>query len=104
MEFSLCTGVVPRQNSGTFDFHLGNNVTNLSRNSLIFKVSRHFGEAQRGRLRRSKQPSFARITSDDESALLFSVRWWDVSMELRLYANRCNWMGFADMVPREPPN
>ena len=38
-------GVVPRQNSGTFDFHLGN-VTNLSRNSLIFKVSRHFGEAQ----------------------------------------------------------
>ena len=39
-------GVVPRQNSGTFDFHLGNNVTNLSRNSLIFKVARHFGEAQ----------------------------------------------------------
>jgi hypothetical protein len=37
---------VPRQNSETFDFHLGNNVTNLSRNSLIFKVSRHFGEAQ----------------------------------------------------------
>src|SRR6266849_644811 len=42
----LITAVVPRQNSGTFDFHLGNNVTNLSRNSLIFKVARHFGEAQ----------------------------------------------------------
>jgi hypothetical protein len=37
---------VPRQNSGTFDFHLGNNVTNLLRNSLISKVARHFGEAQ----------------------------------------------------------
>jgi|HubBroStandDraft_4_1064222.scaffolds.fasta_scaffold437469_2 hypothetical protein len=37
---------VPRQDSGTFDFHLGNNVTNLARNSLIFKVARHFGEAQ----------------------------------------------------------
>jgi hypothetical protein len=36
-------GVVPRQNSGTLDFHLGNNVTNLLRNSLIFKVARHFG-------------------------------------------------------------
>jgi hypothetical protein len=36
---------VPRQNSGTFEFHLGNNVTNLSCNSLIFKVARHFGEA-----------------------------------------------------------
>jgi hypothetical protein len=39
-------GVVPRQNSGTFDFHLGNNVANFLRNSLIFKVARHFGEAQ----------------------------------------------------------
>jgi len=39
-------GVVPRQNSGTRNFHLGNNATNLSRNSLISKVARHFGEAQ----------------------------------------------------------
>jgi hypothetical protein len=39
-------GVVPRQNSGMCKFHLGSNVTNLSRNSLIFKVARHFGEAQ----------------------------------------------------------
>src|SRR5260370_20970431 len=38
-------GVVPRENSRTCNFHLGNNVTNLWRNSLIFKVARHFGEA-----------------------------------------------------------
>ena len=30
-------GVVPHQSSGTFDFHLGNNATNLSRNSLFLK-------------------------------------------------------------------
>src|SRR5258708_25435834 len=60
-------------------------------------------ELARGRLRRSKQPSFARLTSDDESALLFSVRWWDISMELRLYTNSCNWMGVAHMRPPMPP-
>jgi GNAT superfamily N-acetyltransferase len=31
---------VPRQNSGTFDFRLGNNVTSFVRNSLILKVAR----------------------------------------------------------------
>jgi hypothetical protein len=41
-------GVVPRQNSGTYNLQLGNNVIKLS-NSLIFKVARHFGEAQTAR-------------------------------------------------------
>src|SRR5229473_4908854 len=63
---------VPRQNSGTFDFHLGNNVTNLSRNSLIFKVARHFGEAQA-----TGSPfDMTRDTSASLGGPLMKDRWW----------------------------